>query len=157
MQESTNSAAYFPFIPIQAEFSRLPLANSQVDVAIFNASFHYAENYEEVLREALRVLISHAPLVIMDTPAYTDPASGEAMVRERETVFTERFGFPSNALASQNFITYRRMAELARDLGLEWEHRVPFYGLRWNLRHWLARGRGQREPAEFGLWIGAQL
>jgi SAM-dependent methyltransferase len=145
------------FIPIQAEFSRLPLASGQADVLIFNASFHYAERYEEVLAEALRVLTAHGPIIVMDTPVYRDPASGVAMVREREAVFALRHGFPSNALASENFITYERMLELGRILGIHWDYVIPNYGLRWRLRPWLARRRGTREPAEFGLWIGARI
>jgi hypothetical protein len=127
-----------------------------MDVAIFNASFHYAEDYKAVLTEALRVLTAHGPLVIMDTPVYRDPASGAAMVREREADFTARYGTPSNALASRNFVTYELMAELGQTLGIEWDHLVPNYGLRWKMRPWLARRRGGREPAEFGLWVGAR-
>jgi SAM-dependent methyltransferase/uncharacterized protein YbaR (Trm112 family) len=145
------------FTPIQAEFGRLPLADGQVDLAIFNASFHYSEDYEAVLAEALRVLTPHGPLVIMDTPVYKDPTSGDAMVREREADFTARYGTPSNALASQNFVTYDQMVRLGQALGIEWEFVVPNYGLRWRMRPWLARRRGRREPAEFGLWIGARI
>lgn len=145
-----------PFTPIQAEFSRLPLGNSQIDVVIFNASFHYAESYEDVLREALRVLADPGLIVIMDSPVYHGRASGEAMVREREASFSARYGFPSNALASENFLTYDRMSELGESIGIGWEHLVPNYGLRWRLRPWRARRRGVREPAEFGLWIGSR-
>jgi SAM-dependent methyltransferase len=143
--------------PLQAEFDRLPLAAAQVDLVVFNASFHYAEHYEAVLAEALRVLTGSGRVVVTDTPVYADPDSGAAMVREREAAFTARYGFPSNALVSENFITYERMAELGAALGIHWDHLVPNYGLRWKLRPWLARRRRNREPAEFGLWVGARL
>jgi SAM-dependent methyltransferase len=154
------------FTPIQAEFTRLPLGDAQADVAIFNASFHYAESYEDVLTEALRALLPWGRIVVMDSPVYEEQASGEAMVREREAAFTARYGFPSNALASENFLTYERMAELGEALGLHWDLVVPNYGLRWRLRRWRrnrAMGRpangaaGPREAAEFGLWIGARI
>jgi SAM-dependent methyltransferase len=143
------------FTPIQAEFTRLPLDHAQADAVIFNASLHYAEGYEEVLREARRVAAPWGRIVVMDSPVYQDRASGEAMVRQREADFTARYGFASNSLASEAFLTYDRMAELGEALGIYWRHKVPFYGLRWMLRPWLAKRRGQREPAEFGLWIGS--
>lgn len=133
------------FTPIQAEFTRLPLAAGQMDLVIFNASFHYAESCEDVLAEALRALAPPPGLiVVMDSPVYPDPASGTAMVREREA------GFASNALQSENSLTYARMSELGRAVGIRWQHLVPNYGLLWRLR------RGGRETAEFGLWIGAR-
>jgi SAM-dependent methyltransferase len=144
------------FTPIQAEFSRLPLGRAQADVVVFNASLHYAESYADVLSEALRVLDPWGRIVIMDSPVYEERTSGEAMVREREEAFRQRYGFPSNSLASENFLTYDRMAELSENLGIHWDFLVPNYGLRWKLRPWLARRRGGREPAEFGLWIGAK-
>jgi len=146
------------FAPVQAEFTCLPLADGQMDLVIFNASFHYAEGYDDVLAEALRVLTPPPGLVlVIDSPVYRDPASGVAMVGEREADFTARYGFPSNSLKSENFLTYARMEQLGRALGIRWQHFVPNYGLRWRLRPWLASRRGSREPAEFGLWIGARL
>ena len=165
------------FTPLQAEFTRLPLADGQMDLVIFNASFHYAEGCEDALAEALRVLAPPPGLVlVMDSPVYDDPSSGAAMVSEREAYFTARYGFPSNSLHSENFLTYPRMEELGRAVGIRWQHLVPNYGLRWRLRPWLrrwrrasgialrrhdaawlAQRRGGREPAEFGLWIGARL
>jgi SAM-dependent methyltransferase len=142
------------FTPVQAEFTRLPLADRQMDLVVFNASFHYAEHYEDALAEALRVLAPPPGLIIvMDSPVYRDPASGAAMVSEREADFTVRYGFSSNSLHSENFLTYARVDELGRALGIHWQHLVPNYGLRWRLRPWLARRRGLREPAEFGIWI----
>lgn len=142
------------FLPVQAEFDRLPFLDKQADLAVFNASFHYATDYEHTLREVLRVLLPQGWLVIMDTPVYHDAASGQAMVREREEAFRQRFGFPSNALPSENFLTYDRLSELGTRLRLRWEIHEPWYGLRWALRPWVARLRGRREPARFLLIIG---
>ncbi len=142
------------FLPVQAEFDRLPFLENQADLAVFNASFHYATDYERALREALRVLLPHGCLVILDTPVYHNAASGQAMVHEREEAFRQRFGFPSNALPSENFLTYDRLAELGARLHLRWETHEPWYGLRWALRPWIARLLGRREPARFLLIIG---
>jgi hypothetical protein len=47
------------------------------------------------------------------------------------------------------------MDELAAKLGIAWYHIRPFYGVRRAFRPLLARVRGRREPAEFGLWVGS--
>ncbi len=142
------------FLPVQAEYDRLPLQDGQAALAIFNAALHYSTDYETTIREALRVLQSDGSLVILDTPIYRDPSSGEAMVREREADFRRRFGFPSDALASENYLTYDRLALLGKRLGLRWRTVVPWYGLRWAIRPWMARLRGRREPARFLLIEG---
>ncbi len=144
------------FAPIQAEFTRLPMLNSTVSLVIFNASFHYSENYEETLAESLRVLNPTGKIVVMDSPVYHRAESGEQMVSERRSNFLSRYGFASDSLQSENYITYQRMNELDGKLKIKWRHIRPFYGLRWTMRPWIARLRGQREPAEFGLWVGTR-
>jgi SAM-dependent methyltransferase len=142
------------FVPIQAEFDRLPLVEDEVDLAIFNASLHYSTDYETTLREALRVLREDGRLVILDTPVYRDPSSGQQMVREREARFEGEYGFPSNALPSQNYLTCEQLEHLEARLGLRWQRIVPFYGWRWSLKPYWARLRGSREPAQFMLIVG---
>jgi SAM-dependent methyltransferase len=142
------------FTPLQAEFDRLPFTRSQFDLAIFNASFHYSTDYTQTLQETLRVLKPGLPVVILDSPIYRDGSSGSRMVQEREAHFTRRFGFPSNALPSQNFLTIQCLKELSEQLGLKWQALTPFYGLRWALRPIKARLLGRREPAQFRLLIG---
>ncbi len=139
---------------VQAEFDCLPFANSQFDVAIFNSSLHYAVQYESTLQAALRVLVSDGTLVILDTPIYRNAASGKQMVAEREAQFKQAYGFASNALASENFLTYKRLDELGHNVGVDWEWIRSWRGWRWAARPWLARMRGQREPAEFLLIMG---
>lgn len=142
------------FTPIQAEFVALPIPDSSVDVVIFNASLHYAENYEQTLGESLRVLRSNGTVVIMDSPVYQAAESGQKMVAERKQQFLSRYGFASDAIQSEGFLTYDRLQALGQDLGIHWQHVVPFYGLRWALKPLVARLRGGREPAQFGLWLG---
>ncbi len=145
------------FTPIQAEFDRLPLADDQADLAIFNASFHYSVDYYRSLDEVLRILKADGKVVILDSPWYADAQSGEQMAREREMHFTLRYGFPSNALPSQNYLTEKRLADLAQHFGLRWRRIAPYYGIRWALRPWLARLHRRREPAQFYLWAGERL
>jgi SAM-dependent methyltransferase len=143
-----------PFTPVQAEFDRLPFAPGQADLLIFNASFHYSTGYEATLAEALRVLRPEGCLAIVDSPIYHDASSGTQMVRERESQFQRDYGFPSNAIPCENYLTYDRLDRLAADLGLRWELIKPFYGWRWALRPWRARLRGHREPAGFLVIVG---
>ena len=142
------------FTPVQAEFNHLPVMDRFADAVIFNASFHYSEGYAETLREALRVLSPQGVIVIMDSPVYRSKASGEQMVREREVQFKEKYGFASDNLQSENFLTYGRLNELARELHLIWKRVTPFYGLRWMLRPLIAKLLRRREPARFHLIVG---
>ncbi len=141
------------FLPVQAEFDDLPFTNQSVDLVLFNASFHYSTCYERTLKESLRVLTPSGRVVLLDTPFYHNLISGEQMVLERQALFTRKFGFPSNALASENYLTYQRLAALAADLELSYQVLTPFYGIKWALRPWKARLLGRREPARFHLVV----
>jgi hypothetical protein len=85
---------------------------------------------------------------------YSDPTSGERMVQERRARFLATYGFASDALPSEHFLTSARLATLASDLGLEWQVHRP--GLDW--RSWLGRTvggiRARREPARFPVIVG---
>jgi ubiquinone/menaquinone biosynthesis C-methylase UbiE len=142
------------FTPVQAEFDRLPLAKDRADLVIFNGSLHYAVNYETTLGEALRVLRDDGLLVIMDSPVYHDPTSGKQMIQEREVAYAKAYGFPSDAMPSEGFLSYARLEELAHGLGIRWQFVEPYYGWRWALRPWWARLRGHREPAKFLVAVG---
>jgi SAM-dependent methyltransferase len=144
------------FTPMQAEFNHLPIADHFADAVIFNASFHYSENYTETLREALRVLSPRGSIVILDSPVYRRAESGQQMVQEREAQFKEKYGFPSDNLQSENYLTYARLKDLARELNLTWKYITPFYGLRWMIRPLFAGLLRRREPAKFHLIIGTK-
>lgn len=145
------------FTPAQAEFDYLPFADNEVDMVIFNASLHYSTNYETTLRESLRVLKPDGKLVILDSPVYHDPSSGEQMVRERQSQFLRQYGFASNSLPSENYLTDKRLSELGQLLNLSWEAHTPFYNLKWALRPLVAKVLGRREPARFQVIVGTVL
>ena len=142
------------YSPLQADFNHLPIRDHQVDLVIYNASLHYSENYQTTLSEALRCLRADGKIVVMDTPIYRDRKSGEKMVVEREHAFRNLHGFASDALSSENFITFERMEFLSHALGIRWTRFKPDYGLRWYLRPIKARMQGLREPANFELILG---
>jgi SAM-dependent methyltransferase/uncharacterized protein YbaR (Trm112 family) len=157
--DGLGAHAYYEaaYLPIQAEFDHLPLADAQADLVIFNGAFHYATSYERTLAEGLRLLRPQGRLVIMDSPLYRDGRSGRQMVREREEAFADTHGLRGNALPHENYLTYARLDQLAAALSLRWRFIQPWYGLRWAMRPWLARLRGHREPATFQLIIGEPI
>ena len=146
-----NYPATWPLI--QAEFDRLPLADAQADVAVFNAALPYSADYRATLAEALRVLRPGGRIVVMDSPIYRRDASGRQMVAERQAAFERAHGTRSDALPSIGYLTWGMLDELGRDLGLRWRAFVPWYGWRWAIRPWRARLLRQREPSTFALLV----
>ena len=145
------------FLPVQAEFNHLPVMDRFADAVIFNASFHYSEDYVQTLKEASRVLAIGGLLIIMDSPIYRRSASGEKMVQEREQQFKQKYGFASDNLQSENYLTYARLKDLGRELSISWKTIRPFYGVRWMLRPFTAMLLGRREPAKFHLIVGKHV
>jgi SAM-dependent methyltransferase len=137
------------FRPVQASFDELPYRPALFDLIVFNASFHYSIDYSATLKHVLRFLKKSGRLVVVDTPVYHLDESGRAMVAEREGEFTQRFGFPSNALPLENYLTHDRLGRLAAEFGLELRLHWPRHGLRRRIGPILARLRRRREPASF--------
>lgn len=142
------------FTPIQADFDHLPLEDDAADVVIFNGTLHYSVDYGHTLAEARRV---GKRVVVMDSPFYHAAHSGRQMVREREDHFEQTYGFRSDALPAEHFLTYDRLEQLAAQVGLRWRMHTPFYGLRWMLRPYRAKLRGHREPARFHVLVGERV
>ena len=142
-----------PFPRFQAEMDRLPFGARQFDVAIFNASFHYSEDYQRTVKESLRCLRRPGHLLIVDTPFYNHDESGRQMVEERHTEFERKFGFRSDSIPSREYLTGETLQELARDCPLTWNILKPWYGLGWTLRPLKACLLARRESSKFFiLW-----
>ena len=140
------------FPRFQAELDRLPFADGQFDCAIFNASFHYSENYDRTLSEAIRCIRSGGTVVIADTPTYSSDSAGQRMLAERRKSFQNRFGFPSDSLASCEYLTKERLRALEARHGLAWRTHNVWYGIRWACRPLLANLKGRREPSQFRIY-----
>ncbi len=141
------------FPRIQAELDNLPFASDQFDVAIFNASFHYSEDYQRTLSETIRCLKPGGVVIIADTAWYSCEASGVRMIAERQSAFLSRFATASDAIRSLEFLTDQRLKALEDQLGLRWQLHSPYYGLRWAARPLLAKLRGKREPSKFRIYV----
>jgi len=92
-------------------------------------------------------------VAILDSPVYSAGSSGQQMVREREADFLRRFGFASNAIPSEQYLTGARLRELAAVLGLRWRLKSPRHGLRFAWRRWKKRLLAGREGARFPLIV----
>jgi SAM-dependent methyltransferase len=141
------------FPRFQAELDRLPFADNQFDIAIFNASFHYSEAYDETLGEAIRCLRPGGTVIIADTAWYSRDVSGQRMVAERQQSFTQRYGFPSDGLTSLEYLTDRRLGDLEHQFGIHWKIYSPFYGMRWAMRPLIAKLKHKREPSRFRIYV----
>jgi SAM-dependent methyltransferase len=146
----TALPALFP--RVQAELDRLPFAEGQVDCAIFNASFHYSENYERTVAEAIRCLRPGGMIVIADSPTYTCEESGRKMVKERQELFQAKFGFKSDGMSSCEYLTRERLIALEAKFGIEWNTHRVWYGFHWAMRPWSAKLRRRREPSQFRIY-----
>ncbi len=141
------------FPRFRAELAHLPFQSEQFAAAIFNASFHYAEDAVAALAEAMRCLKSGGYLVICDTPWYASDESGFDMVQERRRNFMEKHGTASASLESIEFLTDERLQTFEEQLAIRWTVHSPSYGLRWAMRPYLARVRNRRQPARFRIFV----
>jgi len=144
-----------PFPCFLAEMDRIPFDDGQFDLAVFNASFHYSEDYSRTLGEAIRCLRSPGQLVILDSPFYSLEEWGEMMVEERREEFRRKHGFASDSIRSREFLTAKILDVLARNHRLTWRILKPWYGVGWALRPLRARLAGHREPAKFYVLWGS--
>jgi SAM-dependent methyltransferase len=142
----------FLFPRFRAEMSRLPFADQQFDAVIFNASFHYAEDYRAIMREAMRCTKERGVIIIADSPWYSTSEGGERMVAERHVAFARRYGTASNSIQSLEYLTDERLSDLENALSIRWERSTPYYGLKWTMRPLLAKLRGKREPSRFRIY-----
>lgn len=137
----------------QAELVHLPFRDGQFDAVIFNASFHYSEDYAATLRESLRCLRSGGCVIVSDTPWYSREESGRQMVAERHAAFRQRFGTASDSMNSLEYLTDERLHELEEQLSIRWTMYAPWYGVKWAMRPLIAKLRRRREPSRFRIYV----
>jgi len=142
-----------------APFVALPAPDASVDIAVFNASLHYAVGLPAVLAEAARVVRPGGRLAILDSPFYRREADGLAMVAEKAADAPRRFGARAGSLMALPFIeflTRERLAQASAPIGVRWRRSPVVYPLWYELRPFAARLRGKRIPSRFDLWISVR-
>lgn len=152
---AAHFVAHLPsmFPRVQASMNNLPFISAAFDLTIFNASFHYSEDYSRTLAEAIRCTRPGGSIVIADTPWYRHESSGKAMVEEKHAHFLATYGVASDALSSQEFLTPQRLNILAAEFGIRWSTFKPFYGLQWVLRPLRAKLKRRRTPSQFHIFV----
>jgi SAM-dependent methyltransferase len=142
-----------------ASFEAVPATDASFDIAVFNASLHYATDLAAVLAEGARVVRPGGRLAILDSPFYRREADGEAMVAQKTAEAARRFGPRAATLMSLPFIeflTRERLAAASEPLGLTWRRSRVSYPLWYELRPLKARLAGARTPSRFDLWTGVR-
>lgn len=138
---------------IVAPFDAVPLPAASVDIALFNASIHYATDLSRVVGEARRLIRIGGQIAILDSPFYTREADGLAMVAEKRQQLGPAAG-TLMALPFIEFLTLDRLRAAAPEL--EWtRHRVR-YPIGYELRPWVAALTRKRCPSRFDLWVTEQ-
>lgn len=140
------------FPRFRAEMDHLPFQDEQFDLAVFNASFHYSENYEDTLREGLRCLRPGGMVAIVDTPWYSREESGRRMLDERRAAFLCKYGTASDSIDHLEFLTDKRLRDLEERFSIAWQVYTPKYGLRWVMRPVIAKLLCRREPSRFRIY-----
>jgi SAM-dependent methyltransferase len=129
------------------------LGAAQFDLAIFNASFQYSEDYVHTMAECLRCLRRPGCVVIIDTPWFRNEESGNRILEERKQLFAEKFGFSSDALASIEFLTDERLRVLEDEFNFRWITFTPHSGVLSRLRSLVTKRRARGEPSPFRIYM----
>jgi SAM-dependent methyltransferase len=138
-----------------AGFDDVPAPDASFDIAVFNASLHYATDLAAVLKEAARVVRPGGRLAILDSPFYRREADGLAMAAEKAADAPRRFGARAGTLMALPFIeflTRERLALASAAIGLEWRRTRAIYPLWYEMRPLTAWLDGARAPSRFDLW-----
>jgi SAM-dependent methyltransferase len=139
---------------VTASFDSIPLCDRSADIAVFNASLHYATDLRQVLGEAQRLVRRGGAIVILDSPFYACEADGLAMVAEKKREANARFGERAAPLMALPFIEFLTRERLARSAPtLDWRRHRVRYPLSYELRPLRAALLGQRRPSRFDMWI----
>jgi SAM-dependent methyltransferase len=141
------------FPRFQAEIACLPFQDEQFDTVIFNASFHYSEDYAVTLREAFRCVRSGGMVIISDTPWYSHEESGRQMLSERRASFSQCYGTASDSIKSLEYLTNERLRILEEQVSVQWTIHSPWYGFKWAMRPLVAKLRRRREPSRFFIYV----
>ena len=140
------------FPRFQAEFDNLPFADGQFDCAIFNASFHYSEDFDRTIAEAVRCLRPGGVLIIADSPTYSVEAETSRWQQKTIVDDPDEAGPGAEGLAVHGYLTAQRLIALEVRHEFEWSRRRCWHGFRSAIRTWMAKWRKQAEFPEFFLY-----
>jgi len=158
--DGLGAARHYPreFPLIQAEFDRVPLAEQQFDLAVFNASFHCATDYRATLREVRRLLGWGGRVAILDTPVYESFVQGEQAREHRHAELERKYGRRPDSLLSMEYLDDQMIRRLGDELNIQWRRYRPWYGVRQYLGPLRAKLARRQPPSRreilLGSWTG---
>lgn len=127
---------------VRAEMGALPFAANSVDLAVFNASLHYAADVAAALGEARRVVRPGGYLAVIDSPIFHDEAAGHQMVTEFAAQVHAAHGFAPPAHLGAGFVTWHDVDQAGlRPI-------APDNGPRERFHRWRGARRAGREVAQ---------
>src|SRR5205814_9527987 len=143
----------FFFPRFRAEFEHLPFRDGQFDAVVFNASFHYAENFELASSEAMRCCKPGGMLIVCDTPWYRSDDCGKRAIGERRAAFQRDYGTSFASIENEEYLTDERLRSLEKRLETSWIAHLPQVGLKWGFLPVLAKLGYGPEPARFYIHV----
>jgi SAM-dependent methyltransferase len=151
------ASGFAPYLPrmfrrVAASFERLPLAGRTFDLAVFNASLHYALDLAHALAQVASVVRPGGRLAVVDSPFYRTAEQGETMAAEKRAAAPRVFGDLAPGLDAPRFVEFLTKERLEQASGLAWRRVKVRYPLWYEARPWLARLRGSRVPSRFDVW-----
>lgn len=126
---------------IRAEMAALPFASNSVDLAVFNASLHYAADVPAALAEARRIVRPDGYLAVIDSPIFNDAAAGCQMVEEFASAMQATHGIAPAEHLGAGFVTWPDVAQF----GLT---PIVDTGIKARFHEWRGARRAGREVAQ---------
>ncbi|HUM02714.1 MAG TPA: class I SAM-dependent methyltransferase [Thermoanaerobaculia bacterium] len=143
---------------VAASFEALPVPGASFDLAVFNASIHYAADLRRVLSEVRRAVRKGGWIAVLDSPFYGSAEAGEAMVRQKERRTRETLPDLADgllALRSIEYLTRERLAAAAEPSDLAFRRIRVLYPLSYELRGLQAFLHRDRPPSRFDVWVAS--
>ncbi len=135
------------FPRFQADFDTLPFVDDEFDLVIYNASFHYSENYERTLAEALRCTRANGTVLIADTP-YSNESDAQQILAERREAHAKESVRATDTLNFLGYLTDKRLQRMEMSFGIRWQVHTPHDGVQRLMRKVITRLHGDQEPPQ---------
>jgi SAM-dependent methyltransferase len=140
------------FPRFQADLNTLPFADDGFDLVIYNASFHYSENYERTLAEALRCTSPGGTVLIAGTPWFSDEEDSQQIITEYSNANNMSSGVSPDALNGLGYLTDKRLQRMEASFGIHWQIHTPNYGVHRLMRQVFARLHDVQEPPQLRIY-----
>ena len=139
-------------VAARAQMSALPLESASIDVVLFNAALHYAQDTAAAVAEAIRVLRPGGLVVVVDSPLYSDQTAGDSMVIEQERGLAA-LGCEVPATLGAGYLLESELAAWPESCGGIWHDQTARPA---RVRAAIGRRRAGRETARLSFVVGTK-